>query len=109
MRIALPTTPKPLPIWALALLLGLAAFFLIIGPKALDPRNIAWLQVGDPAQHYLGWAFYRQSPWGWPKTRRSHQAVSRHNSKSVPPEANADGNPADHEPQGSQSQWPGRL
>jgi hypothetical protein len=42
---------------------GLAAFLLIIGPKAFIPTNIAWLSSGDPAQHYLGWAFYRFSPW----------------------------------------------
>ncbi|NDA64783.1 MAG: hypothetical protein EBX50_22570, partial [Chitinophagia bacterium] len=39
------------------------AFLFIIGPNALIPTNIAWLSSGDPAQHYLGWAFYRSSPW----------------------------------------------
>lgn len=42
------------------------AFFAIAGPRFLDPTNIAWLVGGDPLQHYLGWAFYRHSPWTWP-------------------------------------------
>jgi hypothetical protein len=42
------------------------AFFAIAGPRFLDPTNIAWLVGGDPLQHYLGWAFYRNSPWSWP-------------------------------------------
>jgi len=49
--------------WGLLICLCLLAFFLLIGPKALIPTNIAWLSSGDPAQHYLGWAFYRFSPW----------------------------------------------
>ena len=48
---------------ALLIVLGVAAFLIIIGPKAFIPSNIAWLSSGDPAQHYLGWAFYRFSPW----------------------------------------------
>lgn len=42
------------------------AFLLIAGPQFLDPTNVAWLVGGDPLQHYLGWAFYRNSPWTWP-------------------------------------------
>ena len=38
----------------LPLLLGVLTFFLVIGPHALDPQNIAWLEQGDPATHYLG-------------------------------------------------------
>jgi hypothetical protein len=50
----------------LPLLFGALAFFMVIGPRALDPRNIAWLSDGDPATHYLGWVFFRQSPWTFP-------------------------------------------
>lgn len=50
----------------LPLLLGVLAFFMVIGPRALDPQNIAWLSEGDPATHYLGWVFFRQSPWTFP-------------------------------------------
>lgn len=42
------------------------AFLVIAGPRFLDPSNVAWLVGGDPLQHYLGWAFYRNSPWTWP-------------------------------------------
>ena len=42
------------------------AFLVIAGPRFLDPTNVAWLVGGDPLQHYLGWAFYRNSPWAWP-------------------------------------------
>ncbi|WP_347904603.1 DUF6311 domain-containing protein [Pseudomonas purpurea] len=47
-------------------LMGVLAFFMVIGPRVLDPQNIAWLENGDPATHYLGWAFFRQSPWTFP-------------------------------------------
>lgn len=46
--------------------MGLLAFLVIAGPRFLDPTNVAWLVGGDPLQHYLGWAFYRNSPWTWP-------------------------------------------
>lgn len=55
--------------WAvslLPLLMGIVAFFMVIGPRALDPQNIAWLDSGDPATHYLGWVFFRHSPWTFP-------------------------------------------
>lgn len=50
----------------LPLLLGVLVFFVVIGPQALDPQNIAWLEQGDPATHYLGWEFFRHSPWTFP-------------------------------------------
>lgn len=50
----------------LPLLMGVFAFFMVIGPRALDPQNIAWLESGDPATHYLGWVFFRHSPWSFP-------------------------------------------
>jgi hypothetical protein len=46
--------------------IGLIAFFVIAGPQFLSPTNVAWLVGGDPLQHFLGWAFYRNSPWTWP-------------------------------------------
>lgn len=55
--------------WAvtlLPLLMGVLAFFIVIGPRALNPQNIAWLGAGDPATHYLGWVFFRHSPWTFP-------------------------------------------
>ena len=51
--------------WA-PILIGLGAFVTIAGPHFLSPLNIAWLTGGDSLQHYLGWAFFRNSPWDWP-------------------------------------------
>ena len=48
------------------LLLGAASFWVITGGRALNGRNIAWLQGGDPAQYFLGWQFFRITPWGLP-------------------------------------------
>lgn len=50
----------------LPLLVGVVAFLLVVGPRALDPTNISWLGEGDPATHYLGWLFFRGSPWSFP-------------------------------------------
>lgn len=50
----------------LPLLMGALAFFMVVGPNVLSPQNIAWLASGDPATHYLGWVFFRQSPWSFP-------------------------------------------
>ncbi|MHC8390800.1 DUF6311 domain-containing protein [Pseudomonas sp. MDT2-39-1] len=57
---------KRLPLNLVPLLIGVVAFFLVVGPRALNPLNIAWLGNGDPATHYLGWVFFRQSPWSFP-------------------------------------------
>lgn len=46
--------------------IGIFAMGLVVGGKILAPGNLAWLQYGDAAQHYLGWAFYRAAPWGIP-------------------------------------------
>lgn len=50
----------------LPLMLGVLAFFVIAGPNVLSPTNIAWLDQGDPATHYLGWLFFRNSDWSLP-------------------------------------------
>lgn len=50
----------------LPLFLGILAFFIVVGPRALNPLNIAWLAQGDPATHYLGWVFFRETPWAFP-------------------------------------------
>lgn len=47
-------------------LLGITAFLIIAGPRILYPLNIAWLGEGELLQHYLGWAFFRNSPWTFP-------------------------------------------
>lgn len=47
----------------LPIALGIFSFFLVVGSYPLIPTNIAWLSGQDPSQHYLGWAFFRNSPW----------------------------------------------
>lgn len=51
---------------ALPVFLGLITFIVVVGPTVLGPTNIAWLQEGDPATHYLGWLFFRTSNWSLP-------------------------------------------
>lgn len=51
---------------AAPVLLGTVLFFLVCGLRVLNPTNIGWLIDGDAAQHYLGWAMYRLSPWHFP-------------------------------------------
>jgi hypothetical protein len=41
--------------------LATLVFLYICGWQTLDATNLAFLQSGDRAQHYLGWAFYRAS------------------------------------------------
>jgi len=81
---------KDVAIVAVPFSLGIAAFFLIAGPRVLIPTNIAWLSppnpsqhdpgryslrdsdfiawvsAADPSQHYLGWHFFRNSDWSFP-------------------------------------------
>lgn len=47
-------------------ILGCLTFLFACGWKILDPTNLSFLQSGDPAQHYLGWAFYRLSSFNSP-------------------------------------------
>lgn len=48
------------------ILLAIVSFYLICGARILNPQNIAWLANGDPAQHYLGLVFFRNSDWTFP-------------------------------------------
>ncbi|HYQ04125.1 MAG TPA: DUF6311 domain-containing protein [Polyangiaceae bacterium] len=48
------------------ILLGLCSFWAITGGRVLNGRNIAWLQGGDQATYFLGWHFFRTTPWGMP-------------------------------------------
>lgn len=50
----------------LAVVVGGVYFQLFMGLSTLFPENISWLPYGDPSQHYLGWLFYRNSPWEFP-------------------------------------------
>ncbi|MCE7505255.1 DUF6311 domain-containing protein [Polynucleobacter sp. IMCC30063] len=54
-------------LYLVPIVLGVLSFFLVVGPYALSPTNLAWLDNGfDQSQHYLGWAFFRDSPWSFP-------------------------------------------
>ncbi len=47
--------------------MGAALFLFLYSPAVLNPTYDAWLlQGGDLNQHYLGWKFYRNSPWAFP-------------------------------------------
>lgn len=47
----------------LAALVGALVFLLYCDPRILDPRTISWVMSGDPAQQFLGWEFFRKTPW----------------------------------------------
>lgn len=49
--------------------LGTLIYFYLFGPATLNPAHYAWMLQGDPAQHYLGWQFFRNEPWQWPLGR----------------------------------------
>ncbi|HEY8683721.1 MAG TPA: DUF6311 domain-containing protein [Rhodanobacter sp.] len=55
------------PEWV-ALLLGLLGFLAWSGGHAFSPTRIGWVMSGfDTPQHYLGWEFFRNTPWWqWP-------------------------------------------
>ena len=57
------------PLWPV--LMGSIAFVLVVGPRAIRPDNIGWLwssrpETSDTCQHFLGWQFFRNSPWVLP-------------------------------------------
>ncbi|WP_330720846.1 DUF6311 domain-containing protein [Paenibacillus polymyxa] len=47
-------------------LLGVAFFICTLSVKLLQPSYIGWLLSGDPAQHFLGWQFFRNQSWSFP-------------------------------------------
>ncbi|NCZ93351.1 MAG: hypothetical protein EBZ00_05165, partial [Actinobacteria bacterium] len=50
-----------------ALLVGTVVFVYATGGAIINPTNRDWLMLGDSAQHYLGWAFFRSTPLlQWP-------------------------------------------
>jgi hypothetical protein len=55
-------------IFGLAFLLTLIVFHFSYGLSVLSPQNINWLMSArhDWGTHYLGWAYYRDSPWTFP-------------------------------------------
>lgn len=51
------------------ILLATLVYVYLFGFGTLVPTNDTWLLQGDPAQHYLGWQFFRQEGWQWPPGR----------------------------------------
>ena len=50
-----------------SLVVGSAVFVWVTGGAIIDPTRRDWLMLGDSAQHYLGWAFFRDTPLvQWP-------------------------------------------
>ena len=61
--------------------IGLIGFLLVAGASILNVQNIAWLGGAlDPAQHYLGWALYRNGPWTFPVGLNPHNGLEFSNS-----------------------------
>lgn len=51
----------------IAAMLGAGIFLWVFGYQVLNVTNVDWLLAGgDLSQHYLGWAFYRNSPATFP-------------------------------------------
>ena len=74
----LKTTNRPY--WIAPLILGLVGFFIIASPGILIPTNIAWLQNGDASTYFLGWDFFRYSPWTLPLGLNPHYGLELSNS-----------------------------
>lgn len=52
---------------AIAVICGALMFFILYGWRVLIPTNIDWLlSSGDLTQHFIGWEFFRHSPWQLP-------------------------------------------
>ena len=48
-------------------MVGIIGFGLVVGYEILNPQNLSWIFGRfDPPKDYLGWAFYRITPWGFP-------------------------------------------
>ena len=48
------------------LCIGICACLMVVGPKALDPTVLDLAQGVDPFKDYVGWMFFRNSPWAFP-------------------------------------------
>ena len=53
----------------IGLLIGFLAFFIVLPSEILSPSNIGWLGAHeDMRTYYLGWDFFRHTPWQIPIT-----------------------------------------
>ena len=63
------------------IILGILAFLVICGPLALNPNYQEWLfGGGDGTGHYLGWIFYKNSPWTFPIGLNPNYGIEINNS-----------------------------
>lgn len=50
--------------------IGLCVVAYVFGLHILPPSHTGWMLTGtigpDPVQYWLGWTYFRQSPWHWP-------------------------------------------
>jgi len=61
--------------------LGIACFAIVCGFNSINPLNEQWLfGGGDATQHYLGWLFFRNSPWAWPPGLNLSYGIGLNNS-----------------------------
>lgn len=53
---------------AIGAVLGIVLFCIIYGVRIIDPTYEDWITggSGDIVQHYLGWVYYRNTPWKFP-------------------------------------------
>ena len=65
--------------WSLTgALLGALDFLILYGVRVLDPTCVDWILNNpspDPAQHFLGWVFYRRSGWRLPYLGANYSAI----------------------------------
>ncbi|WP_442798639.1 DUF6311 domain-containing protein [Pantoea vagans] len=62
-------------------IIGLIFFCFAGGMNTLDVTNIGFLMSGDPAQHWLGWEFFRHTPiLQWPIGKNSSYGIELNNS-----------------------------
>lgn len=54
--------------YIVSFIIAIIVYQVTYGFATLDPTNINWLMsvYHDWGTHYLGWAFYRNDPWGYP-------------------------------------------
>jgi len=64
---------KSYPAFLIGLIIGIVIFIAIYGFGVINPTNTEWLLHSDDlegsidlTQHYMGWVFYRDTPWTFP-------------------------------------------
>lgn len=52
--------------YLLPAVLGFGFFWVVFGLNVANPLQLEWLSHGDILQGYLGWDYFRHSPWTFP-------------------------------------------